>query len=131
MKIIRNNYFPFDGWQAMNVFGILFVREYARLTDQTLNHERIHTEQIGEIMLLALILAFPLVFFGLWWLPPIISLASFYFLYGLEFVIKFWKYDRDVKKTYRNLSFEREAYANQNNLDYLIYRTYLNWTEYL
>ena len=52
MKIIYNSIIPFKGFLAINLFGILFVRnEYKNngLTQSTINHESIHTEQIKEL----------------------------------------------------------------------------------
>lgn len=43
MKIIYNKFLPVKGFLAMNLFGVLFVREElkAKVTDVTLNHEAI------------------------------------------------------------------------------------------
>lgn len=44
MKVVYNNLIPFKGFQAMNLFGILFARkEYNPISKITLNHEAIHT----------------------------------------------------------------------------------------
>lgn len=37
MKIIRNNIIPFKGFKAINLFGILFVRGNAELSDEVIN----------------------------------------------------------------------------------------------
>ena len=50
MKIVRNNIIPFKGYKAMNLFGVLFVRGNARIDDINLNHEKIHTAQIKEML---------------------------------------------------------------------------------
>lgn len=42
MKVIYNNIIPFPNYQCMNLFGILFARKNAKLSDSTLNHESIH-----------------------------------------------------------------------------------------
>ena len=49
MKIIRNNYIPFQGYKAINLFGILFVRGNARINEKTIRHEAIHTTQMKEL----------------------------------------------------------------------------------
>lgn len=50
MKIIYNNFIPFKGFLAINLFGILFVRGTDRdINDVVLNHERIHTAQMKEL----------------------------------------------------------------------------------
>ena len=51
MHIIRNSYIPFRGFTAMNLLGVLFVRrEAAELTPETLNHEKIHSAQMREML---------------------------------------------------------------------------------
>jgi hypothetical protein len=37
---------------------------------------------------------------------------------------------KDRKKAYYNISFEREAYANENNIDYLKTRTFWCFVKY-
>lgn len=96
MKIIYNNIIPFKGFLAINLFGVLFVRGTGSdINERVLSHERIHTAQMKE----------------LWYIP-------FYLLYLLE-----WLYRLTQKgNAYRNISFEREAYENEMDLDYLANR---------
>lgn len=103
MKIIRNNIIPFSGYKAMNLFGVLFVRGNARIDDITLNHEKIHTAQIKEMFY---------VFFYVW--------------YVIEWLIRLPK-----GNAYRNISFEREAYANDKNLTYLQTRERFAFIKYI
>lgn len=96
MKIIYNKYLPLKGYVAINLFGLIFARkEFKPLSRITENHERIHTAQIRELLF---------VFFYIW--------------YGIEWLVRLFQY-RDRKVAYLNISFEREAYRNQNNLGYL------------
>jgi hypothetical protein len=48
MKTIFNNFIPFDGFAAINLFGVLFVRNGVyknnKVPKKTINHESIHTE---------------------------------------------------------------------------------------
>ena len=104
MKIIRNKYIPFKGFRAINLFGILFVRGNARIDDITLNHEKIHTAQIKELWY---------VFFYLW--------------YVTEWLIRLFM----KGNAYRNISFEREAYDNQYDLNYLKNRKRFNFAKYI
>lgn len=93
MKIIYNNFIPFKGFLAINLFGVMFVRGTWRdLNARVLNHEKIHTAQMRE----------------LGYLP-------FYLLYLLEWLIRLL----GKGNAYRNISFEREAYANDSNPQYL------------
>lgn len=107
MKIIRCKRFPPSGYSAMALVWWLFVREKYRITPRLLNHEEIHSRQQKEILV---------VFFLLW--------------YGLEFVFRLVQY-RNWDKAYRNLSFEREAYAKQDETDYLASRRRFTWIHYL
>jgi hypothetical protein len=96
MKVIYNNIIPFKGFDATNLFGVVFARnEYKDLDKIVLNHEAIHTAQMKELL----------------YIP-------FYILYGIEYLINLIKY-RDGDKAYKNISFEREAYRNERQLDYL------------
>ncbi len=103
MKIIRNNIIPFAGYKAMNLFGVLFVRGNARIDDITLNHEKIHTAQIKEMLY---------VFFYVW--------------YVIEWLIRLPK-----GNAYRNISFEREAYTSQGDLDYLKSRKRFDFVRFI
>jgi hypothetical protein len=104
MRIIRNNIIPFPGYKAMNLFGVLFVRGNARIDDITLNHEKIHTAQIKEMLY---------IFFYIW--------------YIVEWMIRLFM----KGNAYRNISFEREAYNNEKNLKYLDNRKRFTWIKYL
>lgn len=103
MKIIRNKIIPFNGYKVLNLFGLLFVRENARLNDYIINHEAIHTAQMKELL----------------YIP-------FYLIYVLEYLFKLIKYKPD--EAYDNISFEKEAYANEKNKNYLKTRKhYAQW----
>jgi len=77
-------------------FGVYVNQKYSTvedLTPRTRNHEgNIHWPQQLELLII-----------------------FFYILYGLEWLIKFFIYG---KKAYMNISFEREAYDNDDNLQY-------------
>ena len=104
MKIIRNNIIPFAGYKAMNLFGVLFVRGNARIDDITLNHEKIHTAQIKEMLY---------VFFYIW--------------YVTEWLIRLFM----KGNAYRNISFEREAYTNQSDESYIARRKKYSYIKYI
>ena len=92
MKIVRNNFIPFKGFKAINLFGILFVRKEVELTSTVINHEYIHTVQMKELLY---------VFFYLWYL--------------VEWIVRLFQ----KGNAYRHISFEREAYANEDDFAYL------------
>ena len=103
MKIIRNNIIPFKGYKAINLFGVLFVRKNAEIDELTINHEEIHTAQMKETLY---------VFFYVW--------------YIIEWLIRL-----PFGNAYRNISFEREAYANQDDLNYLENRKRFDFVKYI
>lgn len=94
MKIVYNNIIPFPGYKAINLFGILFVRGTV-VNSTIINHENIHTAQMKELLYI-----------------------GFYIWYFIEWIIKLFKYGNG-HTAYRKISFEKEAYTNQDNLDYL------------
>ena len=104
MKIIRNKYIPFQGFKAINLFGILFVRGNARIDERTIRHEAIHTAQMKEMLY---------IFFYLW--------------YVVEWLIRLFM----KGNAYRNISFEREAYKHQNELDYANLRNRFEWLKHI
>lgn len=107
MKIIRNKVIPFKGFKAINLFGVLFVRKEAVLSEADINHEAIHTAQMKEMLY-----------------------VGFYLWYAVEWLVRLIRF-RDTHSAYRNVSFEREAYANQADLEYLQQRKQWSWTSYL
>ena len=104
MKIIYNNILPPKGFKAINLFGVLFVRKDVEIYDTTLNHEAIHTAQMKEMLY---------IFFYLWYF--------FEWLYRLVWEVN----------AYRSISFEREAYENEDDISYLIHRKPFSWWKYL
>lgn len=101
MKIIYNNIIPFKEFAAINLFGILFIRKGIKIDDKLINHEQIHTAQMKEL---------GYIFFYIW--------------YIIEWFILTFKYK---KKAYWNIRFEKEAYQNEDNLDYLKERKHYNY----
>ncbi len=72
-----------------------------------MNHERIHLRQQIELLV-----------------------VPFYVWYGLEFLLRLLQY-RNRRKAYYNISFEREAYGNEKDLNYLKQRSFWNFLKYL
>lgn len=73
----------------------------------TINHEKIHIRQQAELLVI-----------------------PFYIWYFLEFFIKSWS-TSTIDDAYRSISFEREAYQNQDNPDYLKTRKFWSFLKYL
>lgn len=113
MKIIYNKILPFKGFIAINLFGILFVRDeykyyinYDNKYDNgnhIINHESIHTEQIKEL---------GYIFFYIW--------------YIIEWLLRL-----PFGNAYYNVSFERKAYDNENNEFYLKTRKHYTFLKYI
>lgn len=131
MIIKRNKYIPWQGYRAIFLFGILFVKGDAKINEVTMNHESVHSKQYVETGISSLLLLFPLVFNGLWWLWLLISVFAFYILYVTEWLIKCPMYKFDMNKAYKNISFEREAYGNEKNLNYVKERKLFAWVKHL
>lgn len=72
-----------------------------------INHERIHLRQQLELLVL-----------------------PFYAWYVFEWVVLLFKF-KDLDKAYRNISFEKEAYQNESDLNYLNNRHFWAFTKYL
>lgn len=104
MKVVVNNVIPFKGFAAINLFGVLFVRKDAVISERMLNHERIHTSQMKEMLY---------VFFYLW--------------YVIEWIIRIF----GKGNAYRNISFEREAYCKETVCDYMQIRPRYAWLKFL
>jgi len=82
-----------------------YIRKYGReRLNNTINHERIHIAQQKELL-------------GIF----------FYILYVLIWVVWLFRYG---KKAYRNLPFEKEAYENAGNSEYLKTRKLFSWIKY-
>ncbi len=92
----------------MAIFPFIFVHNQRMKENRVLiNHERIHLRQQLELLLL-----------------------PFYIWYVTEYLINRLKY-KDAKTAYRNISFEREAYANEADLTYLQKRPLWNFIKFL
>ncbi len=95
MKVIRNSIIPFKSFSAINLFGVVFARREAYLSETVLNHERIHTAQMKEL-----------------------GYIFFYIIYVLEWLVRLFL----PGNAYRNISFEKEAYFYESVQNYLKWR---------
>ena len=106
MLIVKNTWFPFGGYSTINLFGILFTKS-KNLSEVTLNHERIHSKQMAEML----------------WI-------GFYLWYGIEYLLIRIMHDTQ-HGAYRDVSFEEEAYNNERDFDYLKNRKHYAWWKYI
>lgn len=100
--------FSFGKAEAITIFPFIFLRRNGLKVDKVLlNHERIHLVQALEL-----------------------AVFLFYIWYLSEFLVRFFQH-RNFDKAYRNISFEREAYVNQHNENYLQQRRLWSFWKYL
>ncbi|MGB3591564.1 MAG: hypothetical protein WBA16_07750 [Nonlabens sp.] len=93
-------------YNGMTLWPFLFVAYSQKVSNKRfLNHENIHARQQQELAL---------VFFYIW--------------YGIEYLIYRSRYNHHL--AYRNIVFEREAYHNEDDLQYLSRRKFLAFLRY-
>lgn len=102
MKIVYNELIPFKGFKCINLLGLLFVRKGCIMSETDFNHEAIHTEQMKELLYI-----------------------GFYILYLTEWVWHLVRL-RNANAEYHAISFEREAYKHENDMEYLETRKMFN-----
>lgn len=102
--ILRSSWFPYRPFAGISLFGVFIFRKDCHLSDTMIRHETIHYYQQRE-----------------WAFLP------FFLLYNLEFCfyyLRYWNY----MKAYHAISFEREAYRYERQVDYLEHRPL--WANY-
>lgn len=95
----------FMGVGGISIFPFIILKKKYKNTymgNLMINHETIHFQQQLELLVI-----------------------PFYILYVLNF---FYNFITGDKEPYRNIVFEKEAYDNENNLEYLKTRKMYNWT---
>lgn len=106
--ILVFKHFFYKNYVGLSLWPFIILKNTSLKEDVVLiNHERIHLLQQRELFIL-----------------------PFYFLYVLEWSVRFLIY-LDSYKAYQNISFEREAYENENNMEYLNHRKPLSFIKYL
>lgn len=100
MLIVRNSFLPGKRYAAINLCGVLFCRRDTLVTPVMINHERIHTAQMLEM-----------------------GILPFYIWYLVEWLIKV----PTPGRAYMRISFEREAYRHEHDLEYLSHRRLYAW----
>lgn len=131
-KTVVNKFLPFKGFVAMTVWPFIFIRKDKELKfiDKVKRHEYIHVYQQIECLLVGAVLAFLMLIIGCgWW--SLISLGLFFELYAVEWIIKGLINFGNSRKAYRSISFEREAFENQENPDWLDDRPKFYWIKYV
>lgn len=108
MIVLVNKYILAKGFRGISLWPFIILKNESCKKDAfLLNHEKIHLRQQSEFLV---------IFFYVW--------------YGLEYLIRFFQY-KNRFLAYRNISFEREAYQNEVNLEYIKSRKFWGFIKYL
>ena len=92
----------------MAIFPFILLRDKdLRLNQRLINHEQIHLRQQLELLIL-----------------------PFYIWYFIEYLIRLIQY-KNVHQAYMNISFEREAYQNDEDLEFLQNRKLFSFLRFL
>nr|WP_044403087.1 hypothetical protein [Lacinutrix sp. Hel_I_90] len=106
--ILFSKYLVPKGYVGITIYPFVFLKHHALRSDTILiNHEKIHLRQQIELLVI-----------------------PFYVWYGIEFIVRLMHY-KNWNTAYKNISFEREAYVNENDLDYLKSRSFWKCLKYL
>ena len=108
MFLIVSKYLIPKGYAGLTVFPFIILKsKYYLNNETTINHEKIHIRQQIELLVL-----------------------PFYIIYFMNLFWNILKY-KNFQKAYQNIIFEREAYANEKNLEYLKSRSFWSFIKYL
>lgn len=108
MFVIVTKYLIPKGYNGLTLFPFVMLKNNGdRYNKVLINHEKIHIKQQIQLLI------FP---FLIW--------------YVIEFFFR-WIQFGDKNIAYRNISFEREAYANERNLNYVKEMPFWSFRNYL
>lgn len=94
--IVKLLYFIPKRFSAFTIYPFIFIKKDTDKTNHILiNHEKIHLKQQIELLII-----------------------FFFIAYFLEFIWNFIRFP-SFMKAYRNIRFEKEAYQNESNFNYL------------
>lgn len=108
MFLITAKYLIPKGYRGLAVFPFVFLKYPVDKNNAVfINHERIHLRQQLELLI-----------------------VPFFIWYFLEYLVRLFQY-QNFDLAYRNICFEREAYANERNLDFLKQRSFFWFFKFL
>ncbi len=108
MFLIVAKYLIPKGYNGLTVFPFVFVKYKADRENLIfINHEKIHLRQQLELLIL-----------------------PFFIWYLVEYIFRLFQY-KNANHAYRNICFEREAYTNESDLNYLKNRSFFYFFSYL
>jgi hypothetical protein len=106
--ILYSKYLVPKGYLGLTIYPFVLLKDKKLKDDKVLlNHEQIHLKQQLELLILL---------FFLW--------------YVFEFLIRLFYY-KNWNMAYKNISFEREAFYNEANLNYLKQRRFWCFLKYI
>ena len=95
------------GFRGLTFYPFVFLADKDdKLNEVFINHEKIHIRQQLELLI-----------------------VPFYLWYFIEYLIRLLQF-RNRKKAYYSISFEKEAYANEKDLEYLKSRSFWRFLRY-
>ena len=108
MFVIVAKYLIPKGFRGLTIFPFVIIKHSFDSENKVLlNHEKIHIRQQLEMLVI-----------------------PFFVWYFVEYAVRLLQY-KNANLAYRNISFEREAYANEINLSYLETRRFFCFLKYL
>jgi hypothetical protein len=138
MKLIYNKVIPFKGFAAINLFGVLFVREELReyyegskpAMLRLLRHEGTHTQQMQEMLYIG--------FFAFYFIEWLVRFIYQLFKGGRLAIINpeqrkpLGKFIAEVNMAaYSRISFEREARRLEGSAHEYNNRKHYGWVKYI
>lgn len=106
--ILISKYLVPKGYVGITLFPLVLLKHmHLKHNKVLINHEKIHIRQQIELLV-----------------------VPFFIWYGIEFLIRLMCF-KNWQLAYKNISFEREAYKNENDLNYLKSRSFWKFLSYL
>jgi hypothetical protein len=107
MFLIITKYLTPKGFVGLSVFPFVILRDKGSRNDKVLlNHEKIHIRQQLELLVI-----------------------PFFIWYFVDYIFKLIKY-KNKNEAYKNIVFEKEAYANEKDLNYIKSRSFWSFLRY-
>ena len=108
MILFVSKYLTPKGFRGLTFFPFVFMADKEdKLNEIFINHEKIHLRQQLELLI-----------------------VPFFIWYLMEFFVRWFQF-KDKYVAYKNISFEREAYENEKDLDYIKLRSFWKFLLYL
>lgn len=108
MIVLVVKYLTPKGFRGITIFPFIFLTDNKDREDIVImNHEMIHIRQQLEMLV-----------------------VPFFIWYGIEYLVRLIQF-KNRSVAYRNISFEREAYANEKDMIYLKKRSFWTFLKYI